>query len=65
MHAWKISLQKKNPQEPRWNKSHTTQFKLQVIKEARETSKRAAARRFRVDTNPVQEWVVSEDKAVW
>ena len=49
-------------QEPRRNKSYTTQFKLQVIKEARETSKRAAARRFGVDAKRVWEWVSSEDK---
>ena len=36
-------------QEPRWKKSYTTQFKLQVVKEARETSKRAAARRVPQD----------------
>ena len=35
-----------------------------MIKEARETSKRAAARRFRVDAKHVWEWVVSEDKLV-
>ena len=48
-------------QEPRWNKSYTMQFNLHVIKEAKETSKRAAARCFRVDVKCVQE-CGSEDK---
>ena len=49
-------------QEPRQNKSYTMQFKLQVIKEAKETSKRAAARPFIVDIKRVREWVESKDR---
>ena len=38
------------------------QFKLQMVKEARETSMTAADIGFGVDAKPVGEWVVSEDR---
>jgi transposase-like protein len=43
-------------------RSFTTSFKLQVIREAKATSRRAAAKRFGANPKRVREWIVSEDK---
>ena len=43
-------------------KSYTAAFKLQVIREAKETSRRAAAKRFGVDPKRVREWLANENK---
>jgi transposase-like protein len=43
-------------------KSYTAAFKLQVIREAKETSRRATAKRFGVDPKRVREWLANENK---
>ena len=49
-------------EEAKHIKSYTAAFKLQVIREAKETSRRAAAKRFGVDPKRVRQWLANENK---
>lgn len=46
----------------RKNKSYTVTFKLEVIRAAKATSRRAAAKKYRLDPKRVREWLAGEDK---
>jgi hypothetical protein len=44
------------------NKSYTILFKLQIVREAKATTRRAAAFRFYVDPKRVREWISNEGR---
>ena len=56
------AVQLDDDRSQRRRKAYTMHFKLQVIREAKATTRIAAAKKFGVDRKRVPEWLSNEDK---